>query len=247
MTVLDEFNILYGHEEMKTEPTPITAGVDRREIPRYGVPEAALYLHVPEKTLRSWLYGRQYTTGGEVRFSLPLIDPADANGGRLSFFNLVEAHILKSTRERDEVPMSAVRAALDYASSEPSRHPLIEKKFVTEGRYLFEQKLEQIVNSSMFGQFAFDPIILSYLERIDRDTIGDPSALYPFVPNKPQSKVVTIKPGLSSGVPTITGTGISIPILYGRFKAGDSIDDLADDYELKSEDVKDAIAYLDAA
>ncbi len=52
---------------------------------------------------------------------------------------------------------------------------------------------------------------------------------------------------MSSGVPTVSGTGISIPILYGRFSAGDSIADLADDYELGAESIEDTIAYLDAA
>jgi uncharacterized protein (DUF433 family) len=187
-------------------------------------------------------------TGGGTRVSRPLIEPADASESKLSFYNLVEAHILKSTRQRDEVPMSAIRDALDYAAGdEPPSHPLITKKFLTEGRFLFEEKLGQLVNSSKFGQLAFDPIMLSYLERIDRDSVGSPFILYPFIPNKPTSKVVAIKPSVSSGVPTVSGTGISIPILYGRFTAGDSISDLADDYELSAEKVEDAIAYLYAA
>jgi uncharacterized protein (DUF433 family) len=35
--------------------------------------------------------------------------------------------------------------------------------------------------------------------------------------------------------------------LYGRFNAGDTIQDLADDYELTTEQVEDAIEYLAAA
>jgi len=221
---------------------------DRREMPRYSVSEVALYLHIPEKTLRSWLFGRPYpTTTGTVR-SLPLIEPADGVGQKLSFFNLVEAHILKSTRERDDVPMSAIRAAIDYANQTPSvPHPLITREFMTEGSFLFEEKLGEIINASKHGQLAFVPLIAGYLERIDRDSIGAPSVLYPFIPNRPTSRVVAIKPGVSSGVPTVSGTGISIPILYGRFNAGDTIQDLADDYELTTEQVEDAIEYLAAA
>ena len=225
------------------------AVTDRREIPLYTIPETALYLHLPVKTLRSWLYGRPYTLStGEMKHSRPLIEPADGNGYYLSFYNIVEAHVLKSTRERDEVPMQAVRDALDYASAnDPSPHPLLSRHFLTEGRFLFEKSLAGLVNASKFGQMAFELIMLDYLERIDRDTLGSPFALHPFVPNKPLSKVVTIKPGVSSGVPTVSGTGISIPIMFGRFKAGDSIDDLAEDYELTKEQVEDAIAYLDEA
>jgi uncharacterized protein (DUF433 family) len=179
--------------------------------------------------------------------SKPLITPADPTGSRLSFYNLVEAHILKSTRERDEVPMQEIRAAIDYAmADDPNPHPLITRKFETEGSSLFVSKLEQVVNYSKHGQLAFAELMRGYLDRIDRDTTG-PSGLYPFVPNKPASKVVVIRPGVSSGVPTVAGTGISIPVLYGRFTAGDSIPDIADDYDLTIEKVEDAIAYLAAA
>ncbi len=74
---------------------------------------------------------------------------------------------------------------------------------------------------SKYGQLAFRALMVSYLDRIDRDSVGSPSVLYPFIPTKPNSKTVAIKPSVSSGVPTVSGTGISIPILYGRFSAGD--------------------------
>ena len=221
-----------------TTDVAVENGADRREAPLYSVADVSLYLRVPEKTLRRWISARSYQ---------PLITPADGTGKRLSFFNLVEAHILKATRQRDEVPMSAIRDALDFAAGEPSAHPLITKQFLTEGRYLFEEKLGQLINSSKHGQLAFDVIMRDHLERIDRDSLGYPSGLYPFVPNKPASKLIVIKPGVSSGVPTVSGTGISILIVYGRFKAGDTIPELADDYELSHEEIEDAIAYLDAA
>ena len=235
-------------KESDLESFPASVLTDRREWPRYTVSEVASYLHLPEKTLRSWVFGRTYPAAGGARFSPPLIEMADGVSKRLSFYNLVEAHILKSTRQRDEVPMGAIRDALDYVSAvHPAAHPLIVKEFYTEGRFLFENMLEKLVNSSKYGQLAFGPLMLSYLERIDRDSVGYPSTLYPFVPNRPESKVVVIKPEVSSGVPTVSGTGISIPILYGRYSAGDSIPDLADDYGLSEEQVEDAIAYLEAA
>jgi uncharacterized protein (DUF433 family) len=237
-----------GIESMEALPLSIAPRADRREFPRYSVSEVALYLHIPERTVRSWMYPRRTSglNGAEI-VSAPLIYPADGKGNRLSFYNLVEAHILKSTRTRDEVPMSEIRAAIDYAVPSGDKHPLITREWLTEGRYLFEERFGNLLNASKQGQLAFSEVMSEYLSRIDRDTLKAPSALYPFVPNKPQSKVVTIRPGVSSGVPTITGTGISIPILFGRYIAGDSIEEMAEDYELPTEQVKDAIAYIEAA
>jgi uncharacterized protein (DUF433 family) len=104
--------------------------------------------------------------------------------------------------------------------------------------------LQMFVNRAVASRCS-DPSLFE--ERIDRDSVGSPFILYPFIPDKPSSKVVAIKPSVSSGVPIVSGTGLSIPILYGRFTAGDSISDLADDYELSAEKVEDAISYLHTA
>jgi uncharacterized protein (DUF433 family) len=243
MDTLEKLFILSFEDNMSVA---YSKGMDRREIPIYSVPEAALYLHVQEKTLRNWLYGRSYQTKEGPKYSEPLIAPADGPGYRLSFFNLVEAHILKSTLWIDNVPMSAIRDALAWAIPEATPHPLISRFFRTEGSALFEKRLGEIVNASKYGQLAF-PDVEPFLERIDRHSVDYPTVLYPFIPNKPESKVVVIKPGVSSGVPTIAGTGISVPVVFGRYQAGDSIEDLADDYGLKTEEVEDAIAFLDEA
>ncbi|MDP9054447.1 MAG: DUF433 domain-containing protein [Acidobacteriota bacterium] len=220
---------------------------DRREIPRYTVAEVSLYLHIKESTLRSWIFGRPYPANGTIVQSGPLMEPADPGHGRLSFYNLVEAHILRTTRQQDEVPMPAIREALRYANARNAGpHPLITQQFETEGSSLFVSKLGELVNYTKQGQQAFADLMQEHLQRIDRDTLG-PYALYPIIPNKPKSKVVTIKPGVSSGVPTVAGTGISISILFARYHAGDSIDDLIDDYGLSREQVEDSIEYIRAA
>jgi len=245
MNALETLYVLDFDETRDYDMT--TVFTDRRAAPRYSVAEVSLYLHLHEKTLRSWLFGRQYTVAGETVMSQPLIVPADPSRSRLSFYNLVECHILKSARQRDEVPMQAIRDAIEYAmDSDPSPHPLITQRFETEGSFLFVEKLGQLVNYTKQGQLAFGEIMQDALKRIDRDYIG-PSVLYPFIPNRPNSKVVAIKPGVSSGVPTVSGTGISIQILFGRFNAGDSVTDLMDDYELTKEQVEDALEYLRAA
>lgn len=73
-------------------------GRDPREIPLYTVAEAAGYLHLPRATLRSWVDGRTYTASGEERRPPRLIERPDPGDDRLSFNNLVEAHVLRALR-----------------------------------------------------------------------------------------------------------------------------------------------------
>src|SRR5690348_2974720 len=86
--------------------------IDSRELPLYTVREAATYLGVQSTTLSTWIFGRHYATKAGRQFWEPVIIPADAKFGLLSFFNLAEAHILAATRYKFKVPFNAVRAAI---------------------------------------------------------------------------------------------------------------------------------------
>ncbi|HSN85160.1 MAG TPA: hypothetical protein VL025_00315, partial [Thermoanaerobaculia bacterium] len=79
------------------------------ERPRYSIAQAARYIHISPTTLRSWVMGRPYQTSGGSRYSPPLINRPVSEDPRLSFPNLVEAHVLRALRTRHEVPMSAIR------------------------------------------------------------------------------------------------------------------------------------------
>jgi uncharacterized protein (DUF433 family) len=233
---------------MKVDLLEYDLSLDPREVPRYAIGEVALFLHISENTLRSWVSGRNFHRISGEGYSPPLIEPADGEGSALSFFNLIEAHILKSTRRRDEVPMRFIRDAIDYvAAAHPSKHPLITQEFETDGLFLFVRKLDELVNASKMGQLGMEPILKEYLSRIDRDTQAMPVTLYPEIPGKPQSRAVAIKYGVSSGAPVVSGTGVLVSVLCGRNKAGDSTKDLAEDYDISKEMIEDAITYLEAA
>src|SRR5436190_23027002 len=65
---------------------------DPRELPLYGVTEASAYVGIARGTLRHWLASP--TTGA------PIIEtPRD--GTDLSFYNLLEAHVLRVAVERN--------------------------------------------------------------------------------------------------------------------------------------------------
>ena len=77
---------------MKAEATDI------RNQPAYGLTEAARYVRLPAATLRSWVIGRDYPKGDSQATFYPLIKPAHKQPVQLSFYNLIEAHVLRSLR-----------------------------------------------------------------------------------------------------------------------------------------------------
>jgi len=82
-------------------------GRNPHEIPIYSTVEAAHDLRIPENTIRSWVYGRNYRTRRGDRRTQPVVAPADPRG-TLSFVNLVELHVLGAIRRQHQVDMKNV-------------------------------------------------------------------------------------------------------------------------------------------
>lgn len=217
---------------------------DPREMPAYGLAEAGHYLQIPVTTLRSWVAGRYYPTQGGRKFFQRIIVPPDKDQLLLSFINLVEAHVLDAIRRKHGVLLPKVRIALDYLRSRfPSKHPLADQKFETDRLDLFIEKYGRLINISQAGQIAVRDLIQAHLRRIEHDSKGIPIRLYPFTrkrePDEP--KVVVIDPYVSFGRPVLAGTGVATAVIAERYKAGESVDDLAEDYGRQRSEIEEAI------
>lgn len=215
---------------------------DVREHPRYSINEAASYLDIAPSTLHRWI-----ADGGRKR--RPLIHPADPDHSLLSFYNLVEAHVLVSTRRRN-IPMSKVRTAVEYVQEKiGGKHPLASYKFATSGKSIFVKKLEgNTVDATRYGQPALGDILDRYLRGIRRAGIDKmPIEIRPLATGTLKLSPVVINPFLSSGSPVIKGTGIVASTVWKRAKGGEPLPDLADDYDLELSEIQTVIKYFDAA
>jgi uncharacterized protein (DUF433 family) len=213
---------------------------DVRELPAYGIAEAAQYLLVPRATLRSWVAGMSYRSG----FFKPVIEAAATSPVALSFINLIEAHVLAAIRRKHRVDMADVRRTIVFLKKEfGSKHPLADHKFETDGVDLFVEHLGEFISASEGGQIAVRALLKAHLRRIERDDKGFPLRLYPFtrVDEADQPKNIVIDPFISFGKAVITGTGVSTNIVAERFRAGESADELANDYGCDREKIEEAI------
>lgn len=217
-----------------------------RETPVYPLSEAAHYLLIPGATLRSWVVGRPYPVKRGTRYFQPLLRVRSGRGValQLSFLNLVEAHVLDAIRRVHQIPLSKVRAALEYLRGEfGSKHPLAEQRMETDGRDLFVRKYGQLINASQEGQLAMLEILSAHLRRIEWDSAGLAARLFPFTrkrdPNEP--KVIVMDPGVSFGRPVLYGTGIATAVVAERYKAGESVEELAEDYRRPTLEIQEAI------
>jgi len=158
--------------------------------------------------------------------------------------NVVEVHVLDAIRRQHQIRLPKIRQALRYLRQHfPSKHALAEQKFETNGLDLFIQRYGQLINISQSGQLAMRSLLEAHLQRIERDSQGVAIRLYPFtrkrLPDEP--RLVVLDPYMTFGRPALTSSGIATAMIAERYKAGESVDEIADDYGRDRLEIEEAI------
>lgn len=225
----------------------IYAGRQPAEIGCYSLKEAAHHLQLPLATVRSWVFGRRYPTeAGEKTFH-PLLKIADPKTPALSFHDLVELHVLGAIRREHQVHMPAVRKAIAFLRKTfDTQYPLSSRAMLTDGKDLFIEHYGKLVSVSEQGQMALKEVLELYLKRIDRSPSGLPIRLFPYTRadiRQAPPKSIVIDPRVQFGRPCLVGTGITTSIIVERYRAGESVQELANDYRCETHGIEEAIRY----
>jgi len=221
-----------------------TGAADPRDVPTYSIPEAAHYLSIPASTLRSWVKGRSYPTSKGSKRSHPIIKLPDRRFALLSFYNLVEAHVLSALRRDHQIALPHIRRAVSYVSKQLGcPRPLIEREFETDGVALFVRRLDSLVDVTAEGQQVMREVVEAHLRRVERDEEGLVRRVFPFTRSRTLEapRLVAIDSRVAFGRPVLAGTRIPTLTIAERYKAGDSIDALSVDYGLSREAVEEAL------
>ncbi len=229
---------------LKFDPSRLDA--QPGDTPAYGVAEAAHYLRIPKATLRAWV-------AGQDNFRPVILAPRPAGPPLLTFVNLVEVHVLDALRRQHHVSLPKVRKALRYlARTMPrSKHPLAELDIRTDGFDVLVEQWGNLINATRDGQLEMRHILEAYLRRVERGPHGIPVRLYPFTRKRPhdlspaeafdEPRHIVIDPHVAFGRPTLAGTGIPTEVIAERYKAGESMDELAEDYDRSRPEIEEAI------
>jgi uncharacterized protein (DUF433 family) len=224
---------------------------DPRDLPVYSAGQAAHYLHLPAATVAAWLKRQSGPPRDGYLARAAIIDIADPENNLLSFQNLTELHVLSAVRRDHGVKLKAVRRAVAFLRERlNSPHPLIARKMITDGKDLFIDALAgNLVNISQGGQMALRTMLEQFLKRIEWDADDIPIRFYPALGDQMagKSRPILIDPRIQFGKPCLAGTRIPSSIIAERHKAGDSIKELAEDYELSPSKIKAALRYEGAA
>ncbi len=225
-------------------------GRDPRELPAYTVAEASRYVDVPAATLRSWFSGRTYPRVDGIGSFEPVLSPADVHTGRLSFRNVVEAHVLRALRTKHGIRLKTVRQALKTAEERLGIQDLLyrNKALVVGDHSLFLEYYGELLHLDLSEQIAMRRVMEAFLSRVDWDEGDIPIRLYPFLRGAENlRRSIVIDPQVSFGRPMLAESGISTSALVQRINAGERIDAVARDYDITPQEVETAIVFEKAA
>jgi uncharacterized protein (DUF433 family) len=230
--------------------SPRKPAANHQDLAAYTLAEAARYLRLPAATLRSWLLGRQYpTAGGSGQFP-PLIRPASRRPPLLSFANLIEAHVLRSLRTEHGVPVKALRSALAYAEKSLGiERLLLRPELCTGAGKVFLERYGELIELTASGQLAMRQLFDAHLKRVEWDKAKLPIRLYPFLSAAAPSaeRPIAIDPRIAFGRPVLLRKAITTLAIAERIDAGETVEDVAADYDLGRSEIEQAILYERAA
>lgn len=217
-------------------------GQDPRTLPAYDARTITRYLGIPQATLHHWTHGYGLASG---RRQLPIITLDDPDGRFFSFANLIELHVLNALRNEHQVRLPSIRSAVTYLQAElKSKRPLLEQALETDGANIFVEHLGQLLNASKHGQTAMPELLRSYLRRIERDAHGWPVRLFPFTRVRAKSsdpRLIAMDPSVAFGKPVITGSRVPTREVFERYRLGESVSELADDFGRQVAEIEEAL------
>jgi uncharacterized protein (DUF433 family) len=218
-----------------------TLGADDPRIARaiFTLKETAGYLGIPSSTVHWW--------AREQIASPPLITcfPARGREASVPFIGFAEAFVLSSFR-RAGVPLQRIRPAVDVLTKEIGvEHALASRRLYTDGaEVLFDyaerhgeaEVMDLVVLRTRQRQFA--DVVKDYLRRIDYG--GDGWADSVRLPTYANAEVV-VDPRVAFGMPLVVEGGARVEDLVDRFQAGDSVAEIAADFDVPPDQVEDVI------
>ena len=214
-----------------------SATLERLKAPAFRVADAARYTHVSTQTVRSWQ---------KATVDKPSLIADRDNGVSLSFFHLMELHVV-SALTRVGVSLSAIRLARVYAASEwKLEFPFAERKMETDGQNV----IHRLPDVEARDEFTGKAIILNKGGQIHWSSLlGEAFTSIEFTENGKAARwhlaggnsAVVIDPLVAFGTPSVYG--IPTRLLNARLTAGDTEQEIADDYSIPLENVRQALDF----
>jgi uncharacterized protein (DUF433 family) len=233
-----------------TDLTDTMSGVDPfRQGKAYTVRQAAQLAGVPPATVRRWLEGYDETEHQTV----PVFDKgrADDDTPVVSFLQLIEIVVVaRFRRDGRPIQLDRLRRAHGFVREQLQLPYPFASLSLREfgGVVLHEFDVTHPDGPTLAvdvgGRWAIPGLVTQALDQMDFSE-ADRLAERWFPAGR--SAPIVLDPRVGGGRLTVLGSGVTVDTIHRRFLAGESIEYLADDYDLDETTIQEAIRYADRA
>ena len=215
--------------------------------PIYTIAEAARFLGVPPSTMATWARGYvRHPAGRPVVRGAAVItsEVARPNFPTIPFIGLAEGMVVAAFRQAG-VSLQHIRRAVSVLEQEIRLdHALASARLYTDGAVILydfaEASDEQLAGLTEVAsrQRVFAPVIEEYLRRIEYAADGWAARLISPAIKRP---VVAVDPARCFGQPMFVHGAVRVEDVIDRWRAGDPLTDVAEDFGVPAEDVEDVL------
>jgi len=215
--------------------------VDLLDRPLYGMSQVDRLLALPSGTAKRWIDGYQR----RGRLYDPVIRLESTGDEIVTWGEFVETRFLAEYRTKG-VPLLRMRPAIIELRKEFGPYPLAHSRPLVEGKELvlrvqesvgLEKPLVLVVVRS--GQLILSDPASHFVEAVEYGTNDNPivQRIHPLRGNK----AVVVDPLRQFGEPVVRS--VPTTVIAELFDAGDSVESIAELYELERDDVEAALRY----
>ncbi len=209
----------------------------------YTVADVAKVLGIPPEKVRYWL--KQYWDS----WLLPEAGERNSWGERkdktVNFYTMVEFYVFYQLRKHKVSTNRIIKSHRLLREKFNTPYPFACYRIMTDGKaILFSPDGDSIVDANPNFQYNLKQIIENFLKKIEfGDTDQIARRLYPVA----ESQNIVVDPHHQFGQPVVKGTNILAGTLFSLFIGGEKPAFIADIYDLKQEEVEDAIRFYQQA
>lgn len=212
----------------------------------YTVAQAGRLARTSPQNARRWLFGYE----GDGHRMDPVFGTRQKEAGPIvSFVELCELALVASFR-RASPPVSLDRLRRAYAFAQRKLkvdHPFASERIRAQGGHVLYEftQLDPGPGTLVLDQQGQLVLPIEVTDVLDGFDFGDDhlaARWYLFGRNTP----LVVDPARGSGLPTIEGRNLRAEVLYARWKAGEDIPALAEDFALEEPVVEAAVRALAA-
>lgn len=208
----------------------------------YRISEAAHLANVSASTVRNWILG---SSAGQRQVE-PLFKQQDLQSQMVSFLQLIEIVVAANFRRTEHVSFQTVRSA--YENARKLYHldyPFAHLQLEALGGHIVHLLHKERFGTSLQAldqpeQWTLPGLVLEVIHRLDYES-ELAARWYPVGKEIP----IVVDPRISAGLPVVSGRGVTVAVIYKRFMAGQKIDFIAQDFELKSDTVEEVVRYAE--